>query len=98
MAEVFQLPLMIGVTSMDIATEAEFDSTMDALFDILKENYKGKILTIVKSLDDVVRLSSLFLKECATPVFPISNVTMEGLDLFVQFLNKLPAASQNHLS
>jgi hypothetical protein len=47
MAEVFQLPLMIGVTSMDIATEAEFDSTMDALFDILKENYKGKILTIV---------------------------------------------------
>lgn len=44
-------------------------------------------------MEDAVLLSRIVATEAITPIFPVSSVTGENLDLFTSFLNLLPAVS-----
>jgi len=49
----------------------------------------------VKSLETAVEVSQVFSKERLCPVFQLSNVTGQGLDLLRMFLNLLPSSESD---
>jgi GTPase len=66
------------------------EQTLTQLTKILKSSGCRKIPIFVKNMEEVVVTAGNFVSERVCPIFQISNVTGEGLDLLKQFLNLLP--------
>lgn len=65
--------------------------TMQQIKKLLKSPGSRKIPVVIRNEDDVVVAARNFLSERIAPIFCISNVTGENLDLLRSFLNLLPA-------
>lgn len=50
---------------------------------------------VIKNEDDVMTANSNQLRENVVPIFCVSNVTGEGLDLLIRFLYVLPPGVSN---
>lgn len=87
MALALDLPIFIIVTKIDLVEDLSgFLSNLNFL---IKQQKKMKNPLVVKSKQDIVMFSKM-LKESIIPIFLMSNVKGEGLDLFLNFLNVLP--------
>jgi GTPase len=87
------LPIVTIFTKIDMITDEEDKTTLLNNFKcILKSEKKGKNPLVVKNKDDIVTFSQS-INEGILPIFLISNKTGTGLDLFINFLNLLPASS-----
>jgi GTPase len=85
------LPIVTILTKIDMITDEEDKATLLNNFKcILKSEKKGKNPLVVKNKDDIVTFSQS-INEGILPIFLISNKTGTGLDLFINFLNLLPA-------
>ena len=94
-----KIPLIIVITKVDIAPENVLKETIDNVCKILKSKAAGKKRPfLVNNIDDVVVASrSLSAGVDLTgfvPIFQISNVTGQGLDLYKSFLNLIPTQKQ----
>eukprot|EP00002_Diphylleia_rotans_P005562 TRINITY_DN1472_c0_g2_i1.p1 TRINITY_DN1472_c0_g2~~TRINITY_DN1472_c0_g2_i1.p1 ORF type:complete len:514 (+),score=98.56 TRINITY_DN1472_c0_g2_i1:951-2492(+) len=85
-----KVPLIILVTKVDIAPEHVRTTTIEHLTKLLKSNGARKIPVMIKSEDDVVTNAKAIINDRIAPIFQVSNVTGEGLDLLRMFLNLLP--------
>lgn len=85
------LPIVTIFTKIDMITDEEDKTTLLNNFKcILKSEKKGKNPLVVKDKDDIVTFSQS-INEGILPIFLVSNKTGSGLDLFINFLNLLPA-------
>lgn len=81
------VPFFIVITKIDLVPP---DSTLHTLESFLKQVGSCKVPLIIKNLDDVITAGANQLTHNVVPIFCISSVTGEGLELLLKFLHVLP--------
>ncbi|KAI7874571.1 P-loop containing nucleoside triphosphate hydrolase protein [Lichtheimia hyalospora FSU 10163] len=83
------IPVLVVVTKIDRCPPKVLETTIKELTSILKSKSCRKIPLFVESDTDVIMTAQNFVSERLCPIFQISNVTGQGLDLLKNFLNVL---------
>eukprot|EP00056_Hartaetosiga_gracilis_P013956 m.236528 g.236528 ORF g.236528 m.236528 type:complete len:301 (-) comp13922_c0_seq9:8771-9673(-) len=89
LALALNVPVYVVVTKIDMCPENVLKENMKMLTRILKSPGCKKIPMVVETMDDVVVAASNFLSSRTCPIFKVSNVTGDNLDLVKAFLNLL---------
>lgn len=84
------IPVFAVVTKIDMVAEEVLDATLEELRKTLTMPGVNKLPFEVKSFDDVVVAARHVASGRVVPIFKVSSVTGEGLDLLKSFLNLLP--------
>lgn len=84
------VPVMVVVTKIDICPPHILEQTMTQITRILKSPGARKIPIQIRTREDAVVTATQFVSQRICPVFQVSNVTGENLDLVRTFLNILP--------
>ncbi|KAF9152955.1 hypothetical protein BG015_004386 [Linnemannia schmuckeri] len=88
------VPVLVVITKIDMCPPNVLENTVKQLTKILKSAGCRKIPMFVKSHEDVVVTAGNFVSDRICPIFQVSNVTGEGLDLLKNFLNILPISQK----
>ncbi|MCJ1250833.1 hypothetical protein MMC30_008061 [Trapelia coarctata] len=84
------VPVMVVITKIDICPPQILQNTITQLTRILKSPGARKIPIFIKNREDTINTATQFVSQRICPVFQVSNVTGENLDLVRTFLNILP--------
>ena len=84
------VPVMVVITKIDICPPQILQQTITQLTRILKSPGARKIPIFIKNREDTIETATQFVSQRICPVFQVSNVTGESLDLVRTFLNILP--------
>nr|OQO26253.1 hypothetical protein B0A51_07147 [Rachicladosporium sp. CCFEE 5018] len=84
------VPVMVCITKTDICPPQILAQTVTQLTKILKSPGARKIPIFIKSREDCINTATQFVSQRICPIFQVSNVTGESLDLVREFLNILP--------
>ncbi|KAL0269757.1 UNVERIFIED_CONTAM: hypothetical protein PYX00_007387 [Menopon gallinae] len=87
LALALDVPFFIVVTKIDVTPAQQ---TLASLETVLKSAGCHKVPLIVRNEDDVITAGSNSKTENVVPMFCVSNVTSDGLDLLTKFLHLLP--------
>jgi len=93
LALALSVPVFVVVTKIDMCPPNVLQETLKLLVKILKSQWCRKVPVMVKTPDDVVLSATNFVSERLCPIFQVSNVTGENLDLLKNFLNLLTTRS-----
>ncbi|KAG0070225.1 hypothetical protein BGZ89_001136 [Linnemannia elongata] len=88
------VPVLVVITKIDMCPPNVLENTVKQLTKILKSAGCRKIPMFVKTHEDVVVTAGNFVSDRICPIFQVSNVTGEGLDLLKNFLNVLPISQK----
>ncbi|EFA86408.1 GTP-binding protein 1 [Heterostelium album PN500] len=89
-----RVPVYIVITKIDKCPENVLNDTMNDIKKILKSPGSRKLPVVIRNHDDVVVAARNFVSERIAPIFCVSNVTGENLDLLKTFLNLLPTKKE----
>ena len=84
------VPVMVVITKIDICPPQILEQTITQLSRILKSPGARKIPIFIKTREETINTATQFVSQRICPVFQVSNVTGECLDLVRTFLNILP--------
>ena len=84
------VPVMVVITKIDICPPQILEQTITQLTRILKSPGARKIPIFIKTRDETITTATQFVSQRICPIFQVSNVTGESLDLVRTFLNILP--------
>ena len=84
------VPVMVVITKIDICPPQILEQTITQITRILKSPGARKIPIFIKNHEDTVMTATQFVSQRICPIFQVSNVTGECLDLVRTFLNILP--------
>ncbi|PYI28425.1 P-loop containing nucleoside triphosphate hydrolase protein [Aspergillus indologenus CBS 114.80] len=84
------VPVMVIVTKIDICPPQILQETLSQLSKILKSPGARKIPVFIKDMEETINTATQFVSQRICPIFQVSNVTGENLDLVRTFLNILP--------
>ncbi|KAJ3286361.1 Short integuments 2, mitochondrial [Borealophlyctis nickersoniae] len=87
LALALQVPVFIVITKIDMCPKNVLESTIKQLTKILKSSGCRKIPMFIKTVGDVLVTAGHFISERICPIFQVSNVSGESLDLLKMFLN-----------
>ncbi|XP_055878486.1 GTP-binding protein 2-like [Biomphalaria glabrata] len=85
-----KVPVFVVVNKIDMCRRAVLDRTLNQLEQILKSPGVKKVPFRIENSDDVLTAAGNLLANNITPIFTVSSVTGDNLDLLKQFLNILP--------
>ncbi|KAI9003128.1 P-loop containing nucleoside triphosphate hydrolase protein [Gaertneriomyces semiglobifer] len=91
LALALQVPVFIVVTKIDMCPKNVLESTLSQLTKILKSSGCRKVPVMISSITDVLVTAGNFTSERICPIFQVSNVSGDGLDLLKLFLNVINA-------
>ncbi|CAK6977961.1 GTP-binding protein 2b [Scomber scombrus] len=96
LAMALKVPIFIVVSKVDLCSRGTVERTVRQLERLLKQPGCNKVPMVVSSPDDAVTAAQQFtLSACITPIFTLSSVSGESLDLLKVFLNILPPLSNS---
>ncbi|KAK0704625.1 P-loop containing nucleoside triphosphate hydrolase protein [Lasiosphaeris hirsuta] len=84
------VPVMVVITKIDICPPQILEQTITQITRILKSPGARKIPIFIKNHEECINTATQFVSQRICPIFQISNVTGENLDLVRSFLNILP--------
>ncbi|KAF2727208.1 P-loop containing nucleoside triphosphate hydrolase protein [Polyplosphaeria fusca] len=84
------VPVMVVITKIDICPPQILEQTISQLTKILKSPGARKIPIFIKNREECVNTATQFVSSRICPIFQVSNVTGDNLDLVRTFLNILP--------
>ena len=84
------VPVMVVITKIDICPPHILEQTITQITRILKSPGARKIPIFIKDHEQTVTTATQFVSQRICPIFQVSNVTGEHLDLVRTFLNILP--------
>ncbi|XP_075223278.1 GTP-binding protein 2 isoform X2 [Lycorma delicatula] len=87
LAIALDVPFFIVITKTDLVPP---DETIQCLQTVLKSAGCRRVPLVVNNMDDVITAGSNQMTENIVPIFCISSVTGDGLDLLTKFLHVLP--------
>lgn len=96
LALALSVPVFVVVTKIDMCPPNVLQDNLRLLVRILKSPGCRKVPVMVKSSDDVVLSATNFVSERLCPIFQVSNVNGENLELLKQFLNLLTTRMPCH--
>ncbi|KAL6487552.1 hypothetical protein MHYP_G00041780 [Metynnis hypsauchen] len=96
LAMALKVPIFIVVSKVDLCTKATVERTVRQLERILKQPGCNKVPLVVSNTDDAVTAAQQFAQSPSiTPIFTLSSVSGENLDLLKVFFNILPPLSNS---
>ncbi|XP_062852038.1 GTP-binding protein 2 isoform X1 [Trichomycterus rosablanca] len=96
LAMALKVPIFIVVSKVDLCTKATVERTVRQLERILKQPGCNKIPLVVNSEDDAVTAAQQFAQSPSiTPIFTLSSVSGDNLELLKVFFNILPPLSNS---
>merc|ERR1719195_2274660 len=95
LALALSVPVFVVVTKIDMCPANVLQETLKLLVRILRSPGCRKFPVLVKSRDDVILSATKFVSERLCPIFQVSNVSGENLDLLKMFLNLLSSRQPN---
>ncbi|KAK3090341.1 hypothetical protein FSP39_011042 [Pinctada imbricata] len=98
LALALSVPVFVVVTKIDMCPPNVLQETLKLIQRILKSPGCRKIPVLVQNADDVVCTATNFTSERMCPVFQVSNVSGENLDLLKMFLNLLSTRLKSETS
>ncbi|OTA88547.1 hypothetical protein M434DRAFT_399007 [Hypoxylon sp. CO27-5] len=84
------VPIMVVVTKIDICPPNILEQTIQQITKILKSPGARKMPVFIKNREECINTATQFVSQRICPIFQVSNVTGENLDLVRTFLNILP--------
>ncbi|EGS17818.1 GTP-binding protein 1-like protein [Thermochaetoides thermophila DSM 1495] len=84
------VPVMVVITKIDICPPQILEQTITQITRILKSPGARKIPVFIKNHEDCINTATQFVSQRICPIFQVSNVTGENLDLVRTFFNILP--------
>ncbi|PHH69186.1 hypothetical protein CDD80_6959 [Ophiocordyceps camponoti-rufipedis] len=84
------VPVLVIVTKTDICPPNILSQTMTHITKVLRSPGARKVPLLITSRQQAVHTASTLVSHAICPVFHVSNVTGQGLDLVRLFLNMLP--------
>ncbi|KAI9779718.1 MAG: hypothetical protein M1839_007216 [Geoglossum umbratile] len=84
------VPVLVVITKIDICPPQILQQTIQQLIRILKSPGARKIPILIKNREECINTATQFVSQRICPIFQVSNVTGENLDLVRTFLNILP--------
>ncbi|RDL39773.1 p-loop containing nucleoside triphosphate hydrolase [Venustampulla echinocandica] len=84
------VPVMVVITKIDICPPNILEQTIQQITRILKSPGARKIPIFIKNREECINTATQFVSQRICPIFQVSNVTGESLDLVRSFLNILP--------
>lgn len=84
------VPVMVVVTKIDICPPNILEQTIQQITKILKSPGAHKIPIFIRNREECINTATQFVSQRICPIFQVSNVTGENLDLVRTFLNILP--------
>lgn len=84
------VPVMVVITKIDICPPNILEQTINQITKILKSPGARKIPIFIKDREECINTATQFISQRICPVFQVSNVSGENLDLVRTFLNILP--------
>ncbi|TGO57952.1 hypothetical protein BCON_0060g00260 [Botryotinia convoluta] len=84
------VPVMVVITKIDICPPQILEQTIKQITGILKSPGARKIPIFIKNREECINTATQFVSKRICPIFQVSNVTGESLDLVRAFLNILP--------
>lgn len=84
------VPVMVVITKIDICPPQILAQTITQITRILKSPGARKIPIFIKNRQECIDTATQFVSQRICPIFQVSNVTGESLDLVRTFLNILP--------
>ncbi|CZR65022.1 probable GTP-binding protein 1; G-protein 1 [Phialocephala subalpina] len=84
------VPVMVVITKIDICPPQILEQTIQQITRILKSPGARKIPIFIKNKEECINTATQFVSQRICPIFQVSNVTGESLDLVRAFLNILP--------
>ncbi|XP_056135843.1 GTP-binding protein 2b [Lampris incognitus] len=96
LAMALKVPIFIVVSKVDLCARGTVERTVRQLERILKQPGCNKVPMVVCTPDDAVTAAQQFTQSASiTPIFSVSSVSGESLDLLKVFLNILPPLSNS---
>ncbi|XP_055365874.1 GTP-binding protein 2b isoform X2 [Betta splendens] len=96
LAMALKVPIFIVVSKVDLCSRGTVERTVRQLERVLKQPGCNKVPMVVSNPDDAVTAAQQFTQSaCITPIFTLSSVSGESLDLLKVFLNILPPLSNS---
>lgn len=96
LALALKLPIFMVVSKVDLCTKATVERTLRQLERVLKQPGCNKVPMLVSCTDDAVTAAQNFAQSPSiTPIFTLSSVSGESLDLLKVFFNILPPLSNS---
>lgn len=92
LAMALQMGIFVVISKIDICTQSVRERTLEQVSRLLSSPGCGKIPFHVKTQYDAVTAARAFISEDICPIFMVSNVTGENLDLLKKFLHLIPPA------
>lgn len=83
-----KIPFVILMTKVDLYTNEVTESSLQLLSRVIKKS-SSRVVQEVKCIEDVDTVVSNYSSLTSVPVFRISNVTHEGVDLLRNFLSRI---------
>lgn len=84
------VPIMVIITKIDICPPQILQETISQLRKILKSAGAQKIPIFLDNMEEAINTAGQMVSQRICPIFQVSNVTGENLDLVRTFLNILP--------
>jgi GTPase len=84
------VPIMVVITKIDICPPQILEQTITQITRILKSPGARTIPIFIKNREECINTATQFVSQRICPIFQVSNVTGENLDLVRTFLNILP--------
>lgn len=96
LAMALKVPIFIVISKVDLCTRATVERTVRQLERILKQPGCNKVPMVVGNKDDAVTAAQQFAQSPSiTPIFTLSSVSGESLDLIKVFFNIIPPLSNS---
>ncbi|XP_030627951.1 GTP-binding protein 2b [Chanos chanos] len=96
LAMALKVPIFIVVSKVDLCAKVTVERTVRQLERILKQPGCNKVPMVVANPDDAVTAAQQFAQSSSiTPIFTLSSVSGENLDLLKVFFNILPPLSNS---
>ncbi|KAG1941579.1 GTP-binding protein 2 [Pimephales promelas] len=96
LAMALKVPIFIVVSKVDLCAKGTVERTVRQLERILKQPGCNKVPMVVSSTDDAVTAAQKFAQSPSiTPIFTLSSVSGESLDVLKVFFNILPPLSNS---
>ena len=85
-----KLPMFVVVTKIDLSPDNIYQDTINTLTKIMKGSACNLRAMVVKDLQTLEKVAENMSTKTICPIFPVSNVSGQGIDLLKLFLSKLP--------
>ncbi|KAF2140530.1 uncharacterized protein K452DRAFT_273127 [Aplosporella prunicola CBS 121167] len=89
-AVALNVPIMVIITKIDICPPNILQETITQLTKILKSPGARKIPIFIKDRESCINTATQFVSRRICPIFQVSNVTGQSVDLVRTFLNIIP--------